>query len=52
MKILDSHLGSGSSRISANKAKLYFIGYETNEMYYNDQNKRYADFTAQLRLDF
>jgi len=28
MKILDTHLGSGSSRISANKNKLHFVGCE------------------------
>lgn len=50
MKILDTHLGSGSSRISANKAKLHFVGFEIDEEYFNKQNKRYADFTAQTRL--
>ncbi len=52
MKILDTHLGSGSSRISANKNKLNFVGFEIDEEYFNKQNKRYADFTSQLRLDF
>jgi hypothetical protein len=50
MKILDTHLGSGSSRISAEKSKLNFTGYETNEMYYNDQEKRFSIFKSQLRL--
>jgi site-specific DNA-methyltransferase (adenine-specific) len=50
MKILDTHLGSGSSRISANKAKLNFVGFEIDEEYFNKQEKRYADFTAQTRL--
>jgi site-specific DNA-methyltransferase (adenine-specific) len=49
-KVLDTHLGSGSSRISANKNKLNFVGFEIDEEYYNKQNKRYADFTAQTRL--
>lgn len=49
-KILDTHLGSGSSRISANKNGLNFVGFEIDEEYYNKQNKRYADFTAQTRL--
>ena len=52
MKVFDSHLGSGSSRISANKAKLHFVGCEIDEEYFNKQNKRYADFTSQLRLPF
>jgi site-specific DNA-methyltransferase (adenine-specific) len=50
MKILDTHLGSGSSRISANKAKLHFVGCEIDEEYFNKQEKRYAAFTAQTRL--
>lgn len=50
MKILDTHLGSGSSRISVNKAKLHFVGCEIDETYFNKQNKRYADFTSQTRL--
>lgn len=50
MKILDTHLGSGSSRISANKYKLNFVGFETDEEYFNKQNKRYDDFISQTRL--
>lgn len=49
-KVLDTHLGSGSSRISANKAKLHFVGCEIDEGYYNKQNKRYEDFVSQLRM--
>jgi len=50
MKILDTHLGSGSSRISANKAKLNFTAFEIDTEYFNNQNKRYADFISQTRL--
>lgn len=50
MKILDTHLGSGSSRISANKNKLNFVGCEIDEDYFKKQNKRYADFISQMRL--
>jgi len=49
-KILDTHLGSGSSRISANKAKLHFVGCEIDEEYFNKQNKRYEEFVSQARL--
>ena len=49
-KVLDTHLGSGSSRISANKYKLNFVGCEIDEKYYNKQNKRYDDFVSQVRL--
>jgi site-specific DNA-methyltransferase (adenine-specific) len=50
MKILDTHLGSGSSRISANKAKLHFVGCELDEDHFNKQNKRYEEFVSQARL--
>jgi site-specific DNA-methyltransferase (adenine-specific) len=49
-KILDTHLGSGSSRISANKNKLHFVGCEIDEEYFNKQNKRYEEFVSQARL--
>jgi site-specific DNA-methyltransferase (adenine-specific) len=49
-KILDTHLGSGSSRISANKNKLHFVGCEIDEEYFNKQNKRYENFVSQARL--
>jgi len=49
-KVLDTNLGSGSSRISANKAKLNFVGCEIDKEYYDKQEKRYANFISQLRL--
>lgn len=48
--ILDTHVGSGSSRIAANKAGLGFIGYEINEEYFKAQEKRFNDFVSQCRL--
>lgn len=50
MKIIDTHLGSGSSRISANKYKLDFVGCEIDKEYFDKQNKQYADFISQTRL--
>ena len=50
MKILDTHLGSGSSRISANKAKLNFVGCEIDKEYFDKSQKRYDDFVSQVRL--
>lgn len=50
MKILDTHLGSGSSRISADKAKLDFTGIEIDKEYYDLQEKRFNDYKSQLRL--
>tara|TARA_R100001594_G_scaffold92240_2_gene126550 strand:- start:1424 stop:2050 length:627 start_codon:yes stop_codon:yes gene_type:complete len=50
-KILDTHLGSGSSAI----ASYYygckeFIGMEIDEDYYNDSIKRIKQHTAQIKL--
>ena len=50
MKILDTHLGSGSSRIAAYKAKLDFTGYEIDPEYFEAQEKRFQIFTAQGTL--
>jgi site-specific DNA-methyltransferase (adenine-specific) len=49
-KILDTHLGSGSSRIAAHKAGLDFIGCELDTNYFAAAEKRYKDFSAQLNL--
>ena len=48
--ILDTHLGSGSSRIAAYKAGLNFVGFEIDAEYYEKQEKRFNDFKSQLRL--
>ena len=48
MKILDTHIGSGSSRIAADKHKLDFIGYELDADYWHAQEKRYAEYKSQL----
>ena len=48
--ILDTHLGSGSSRIAAHKGGFNFIGYEISKDYYEAQEKRFKDFVSQLRL--
>lgn len=41
MKILDTHVGSGSSRISAHKAGLDFEGWELDPDYHAAQEARY-----------
>ena len=48
--ILDTHLGSGSSRIAAYDLKFNFIGFEIDKEYYEKQEKRFKNFTAQQRL--
>src|SRR5690606_38903613 len=45
--ILDTHLGSGSSRIAANKAGLDFIGFEIDREYFDNGNKRFKNFVSQ-----
>lgn len=50
MKILDTHLGSGSSRIAAYDAKLDFWGYEIDKTYFDLQEERFARHTAQTSL--
>jgi len=50
MRILDTHLGSGSSRISAQKNKLNFVGFEIDKDHFKNQNKRYEEFVSQLTL--
>jgi site-specific DNA-methyltransferase (adenine-specific) len=48
--ILDTHLGSGSSRIAAYKGKFDFVGCEIDKEYFDAQEKRFKDFTSQLTL--
>lgn len=48
--ILDTHLGSGSSRIAAWDAGMNFMGYEKHKGYFEAQEKRFQQHTAQLSL--
>jgi site-specific DNA-methyltransferase (adenine-specific) len=48
--ILDTHLGSGSSRIAAYKGGFNFVGFEIDTEYYENSKKRFNDFKSQLRL--
>ncbi len=50
MKIIDTHGGSCGSRISADKAKLNFIGYEIDEKYFESQELRFSQYKSQMRL--
>lgn len=49
-KILDTHLGSGSSRIAAYDAGLDFWGYEIDKEYFTKQEARFQAQTAQINL--
>ena len=48
--ILDTHLGSGSSRIACNELHFAFTGFEIDKDYYEAQEKRFKDFVSQLRM--
>jgi site-specific DNA-methyltransferase (adenine-specific) len=49
-KILDTHLGSGSSRIAAYKNGLDFTGFELDKDYFEESEKRFNNFKSQLTL--
>lgn len=50
MKILDTHLGSGSSRIAAYDAGLDFVGCEIDPVYFKLQEERFAKHIAQRSI--
>lgn len=50
MKIIDTHLGGGSNRISADKNNLNFWGWEIDKEYFDAQEKRFLNYKLQLRL--
>lgn len=49
-RILDTHLGSGSSRIAAYDAGLDFTGYEIDPDYFTAQEQRFNEHAAQITL--
>lgn len=49
-KILDTHLGSGSSRIAAYDAGLDFVGCEIDPDYFKAEEERFEAHSAQLRF--
>lgn len=49
-KILDTHLGSGSSRIAAYEQDLDFVGFEIDKDYFKAQEERFQDYISQLSL--
>jgi len=50
MKILDTHLGSGSSAIAAHYFDCDFVGTEIDKHYYEKMMKRFTEQTAQTSL--
>lgn len=51
-KILDTHLGSGSSRIACYNGGYDFWGYEIDKEYFEKQEQRFETHTSQLRIEF
>jgi site-specific DNA-methyltransferase (adenine-specific) len=49
-RILDTHLGSGSSRIAAYNLGFDFTGYEIDPDYFKAQEERFAAHTSQINL--
>lgn len=49
-RILDTHLGSGSSRIVAYNLGFEFVGCEIEPTYFQLQEQRFAEHTAQVRM--
>jgi site-specific DNA-methyltransferase (adenine-specific) len=49
-KILDTHLGSGSSRIAAHDMGFDFVGYEINKDYFDAAELRYQNHIRQQTL--
>ena len=50
-KILDTHLGSGSSRIACWDGGFDFYGWEIDKDYFDAMEKRFNDHIQQLTLD-
>lgn len=49
-RILDTHLGSGSSRIAAYNLGFEFVGCEIDPKYFEIQEQRFAEYAAQERM--
>ncbi len=49
-KILDTHLGSGSSRIAAYNMGFEFVGYEIDPYYFAAQEERFQAHISQVRF--
>jgi site-specific DNA-methyltransferase (adenine-specific) len=50
-KVIDTHLGSGSNRIAADKSgNIDFYGWEIDKDYFLASDKRFQDYKKQLRM--
>jgi site-specific DNA-methyltransferase (adenine-specific) len=50
-KVIDTHLGSGSNRIAADKAgNIDFVAFEIDQEYFYSSVKRFDNYASQLKL--
>lgn len=49
-KVIDTHLGSGSSRIAAYEADLQFVGFEIDKTYFELEEQRFREYTDQQSM--
>ena len=52
MKILDTHLGSGSSAIAAHYFGCDFVGCEIDKDYFDSAQKRFDKETRQIAFNY
>ena len=52
MKIIDTHLGGGSNRISADKFRFEFVASEIDDEYFDKQESRYSNYKNAPYLPF
>ena len=52
MRILDTHVGSGSSLIACERMGFDYVGFEVNRTYYRIASERIKTETAQMTLMF
>lgn len=49
-RILDTHVGSGTSRRAAWEAGLEFVGFEIEKVYFDLQEEHFREHSAQMRI--
>ena len=50
LSVIDPYLGSGTTRIVSSKMGFDFVGFELDKDYFEAQEKRFANYKAQLKL--
>jgi site-specific DNA-methyltransferase (adenine-specific) len=52
MRVIDTNVGSGNSRISAWKNDIEYLGFENNKQHFKDQENNFKEFQKELRIPF